>query len=140
MLLAPTTVLAKQHYDNIVERFTPFGIRVALLNRFTTKKERETIQKELRTGKIDVLIGTHSVLQHISFADLGLVVIDEEQKFGVEQKELFKKFRVNVNVLSMSATPIPRTLHMAVSSLKDLSEIKTPPFGRKRDSSSHRTC
>jgi len=131
VLLAPTTVLAKQHYDNIVERFTPFGIRVALLNRFTTKKERETIQKELRTGKIDVLIGTHSVLQHISFADLGLVVIDEEQKFGVEQKELFKKFRVNVNVLSMSATPIPRTLHMAVSSLKDLSEIKTPPFGRK---------
>ncbi len=131
VLLAPTTVLAKQHYDNIVERFTPFGIRVALLNRFTTKKERETIQKELKTGKIDVLIGTHSVLQNTSFADLGLVVIDEEQKFGVEQKELLKKFRVNVNVLSMSATPIPRTLHMAISTLKDLSEIKTPPFGRK---------
>ncbi|WP_448376125.1 DEAD/DEAH box helicase [Fervidobacterium sp.] len=131
VLLAPTTILAKQHFDNISERFAPFGINVALLNRFTTKKEKENILEDVRTGKIDLLIGTHSVLRDIKFADLGLVVIDEEQKFGVEQKEKFKKFRVNVNVLSMSATPIPRTLHMALSSLKDLSEIKTPPLGRK---------
>jgi len=131
VLLAPTTILAKQHFDNISERFAPFGINVALLNRFTTKKEKEAILEGVKNGNIDLLIGTHSVLREIKFADLGLVVIDEEQKFGVEQKEKFKKFRVNVNVLSMSATPIPRTLHMALSSLKDLSEIKTPPLGRK---------
>ncbi len=130
-LLAPTTILAKQHYDNISARFEPFGIKVALLNRFSTKREREEILKGVKEGRIDVLIGTHSILKDIKFADLGLVVIDEEQKFGVEQKEKFKKLRVNVNVLSMSATPIPRTLHMALSNLKDLSEIKTPPLGRK---------
>ncbi|MGC8819762.1 MAG: DEAD/DEAH box helicase [Fervidobacterium sp.] len=131
VLLAPTTVLAKQHYENISERFKPFGIKVALLDRFTTKKQKDEIIKGVRSGKIDLLIGTHSILNNVVFADLGLVVVDEEQKFGVEQKERFKKFRVNVNVLSMSATPIPRTLHMAFSELKDLSEIKTPPFGRK---------
>lgn len=131
VLLAPTTILAKQHYDNLVARFKPFGINVALLNRFSTKKEREEILEGVKSGKIDLLVGTHSVLRDVKFADLGLVVIDEEQKFGVEQKEKFKKLRVNVNVLSMSATPIPRTLHMALSNLKDLSEIKTPPLGRK---------
>lgn len=130
-LLAPTTVLAKQHFKNISERFKPFGIRVASLSRFTTKKEREEILKGVRNGSIDVLIGTHSILNDVIFSDLGLVVIDEEQKFGVEQKEKFKKLRVNVNVLTMSATPIPRTLHMALSELKDFSEIKTAPFGRK---------
>jgi len=131
VLLAPTTVLAKQLFENISERFKPFGIRVALLDRFTTKKEKEQILKGVRTGTIDLLVGTHSVLNNVIFSDLGLVVIDEEQKFGVEQKEKFKKFRVNVNVLSMSATPIPRTLHMALSELKEFSELKTPPFGRK---------
>ncbi|ABS61591.1 DEAD/DEAH box helicase [Fervidobacterium nodosum] len=130
-LLAPTTVLARQHYENIAERFKPFGIRVALLDRFVTKKEREEILRDVKNGKIDLLIGTHSILNNVVFADLGLVVIDEEQKFGVEQKEKFKKLRVNVHVLSMSATPIPRTLHMALSELKEFSEIKTPPFGRK---------
>ncbi|MCX7654313.1 MAG: helicase-related protein [Fervidobacterium sp.] len=131
VLLTPTTVLARQHFENISERFKPFGIRVALLDRFVTKKEREEIIKGVKNGSIDLLIGTHSVLNNLVFSDLGLVVIDEEQKFGVEQKEKFKKFRVNVNVLSMSATPIPRTLHMALSELKEFSELKVPPFGRK---------
>ncbi|ODN30504.1 DEAD/DEAH box helicase [Fervidobacterium thailandense] len=131
VLVAPTTVLAKQHFETLNERFKDFGIRVALLSRYSTKKEREEIIKGVKSGTIDVLVGTHSVFNDVRFFDLGLVVIDEEQKFGVEQKEHFKKLRANVNVLSMSATPIPRTLHMAISSLKDLSEIKTPPFGRK---------
>jgi len=131
VLVAPTTVLAKQHFETLSERFKDFGIRVALLSRYSTKKEREEIIKGVKSGTIDVLVGTHSVFRDVTFSDLGLVVIDEEQKFGVEQKEHFKKLRANVNVLSMSATPIPRTLHMAISNLKDLSEIKTPPFGRK---------
>lgn len=130
-LLAPTTVLAKQHYETLSERFKDFGVRVALLSRYSTRKERQETLDGVKSGRIDVVVGTHSLLNDVTFADLGLVVIDEEQKFGVEQKEHFKKLRVNVNVLSMSATPIPRTLHMALSSLKDLSEIKTPPFGRK---------
>ncbi len=131
VLLAPTTILAQQHYENIKKRMEPFGVRVALLNRLSTDKEKKEMLENVKNGKIDILVGTHSILNNVVFADLGLVVIDEEQRFGVEQKEKLKKLRVNVNVLSMSATPIPRTLNMAFSKLKDLSEIKTPPFGRK---------
>ncbi len=130
-LLAPTTVLAQQHYENIKKRMESFGVRVALLNRLSTDREKRGILEDIKSGKIDILVGTHSILNNVIFADLGLVVIDEEQRFGVEQKEKLKKLRLNVNVLSMSATPIPRTLNMAFSKLKDLSEIKTPPFGRK---------
>ncbi len=130
-MLAPTTILAQQHYENIKKRMESFGVRVALLNRLSTDREKRGILEDIKSGKIDILVGTHSILNNVIFADLGLVVIDEEQRFGVEQKEKLKKLRLNVNVLSMSATPIPRTLNMAFSKLKDLSEIKTPPFGRK---------
>ncbi len=131
-VLAPTVVLANQHYRTFKERLEPFGVKVELLDSTKTGKERVRIKDGLRKGEIDVVIGTHSLLaDDIRFSDLGLVVIDEEQKFGVEQKEKLKKMRLSVNVLSMSATPIPRTLHMALSGMKDISVINTPPIGRK---------
>jgi len=130
-LLVPTTVLAKQHYRIFKQRMEPFGVSVALLDRSVPKSERSKIVEDLRAGKIDVLIGTSALLSdNVKFSDLGLVIIDEEQNFGVEQKESFKKIRLNVNVLSMSATPIPRTLHMAMNGMRDMSVLTTPPLGR----------
>ncbi|HOP38064.1 transcription-repair coupling factor [Mesotoga prima] len=130
-VMVPTTVLARQHYENFERRLNPFGIRVEILDRYRTDVQRNKLLKKLKKGEVDVVVGTHSLLsKEVGFADLGLVVVDEEQLFGVLQKEHFKKLRLQVNVLSMSATPIPRTLYMSLSGLRDLSIISTPPAGR----------
>ena len=130
-VIVPTTVLALQHYQTISERFKPFGINVELLCRFrSTKEQKETI-KNLAVGKCDVVIATHKLLQdNIIFKDLGLLVIDEEHRFGVRHKEKLKEFRENIDIISMSATPIPRTLYMSLSGIKDISIINTPPQNR----------
>lgn len=131
-VLAPTTILAEQHFMTMVARLQPFGVRVACLSRFRSALQVKNILSELAKGTINVVIGTHRLLsKDVSFFDLGLLVLDEEQRFGVEDKEKIKTFRNNVNVLSMSATPIPRTLHMALSGIRDVSVLDTPPKGRK---------
>jgi transcription-repair coupling factor (superfamily II helicase) len=130
-LMVPTTVLARQHHENFSSRLTPFGIRVEILDRYRTENERSRLLRKLKKGEIDVVVGTHSLLsREVQYADLGLVIVDEEQLFGVMQKEHFKKLRLQINVLSMSATPIPRTLYMSISGLRDMSVISTPPAGR----------
>ena len=130
-LIAPTTILTMQHYETIKERFEPFDVNVAVLNRFCSKKEQKQTIEEINEGKVDVVIATHRLLSDdIEFKKLGLLVIDEEHKFGVRHKEKLKKFKENIDVLSLSATPIPRTLNMALSGLKDLSVINTPPKNR----------
>jgi transcription-repair coupling factor (superfamily II helicase) len=130
-VLVPTTLLAHQHYDNFAERFAPFPTRVALLSRFQSKKEAKAILKDVAAGSIDVVIGTHRLLQKdVHFRSLGLVIIDEEQWFGVKHKERLKELRTQVDVLTLTATPIPRTLQMAMASVRDLSIIDTPPAGR----------
>jgi transcription-repair coupling factor (superfamily II helicase) len=130
-VLVPTTLLAHQHYDNFSERFAPFPTKVALLSRFQSPKEAKAILKEVAAGTIDVVIGTHRLLQKdVVFRDLGLVIIDEEQWFGVKHKERLKELRTQVDVLTLTATPIPRTLQMAMASVRDLSIIDTPPAGR----------
>ncbi len=130
-VLVPTTLLAHQHYENFAERFAPFPMRVALLSRFQSPKETKAILKEVAAGTIDVVIGTHRLLQKdVTFRQLGLVIIDEEQWFGVKHKERLKQLRTQVDVLTLTATPIPRTLQMAMSSVRDLSIIDTPPAGR----------
>lgn len=129
--LCPTTILSNQHYKNAIERFKSFPINIALLNRFVSKKEVDDVLKRLKEGKIDLLIGTHRILSNdIIFKDLGLLVIDEEQRFGVKHKEKIKKYKVNVDVLTLSATPIPRTLQMSMSGIRGLSLIETPPVNR----------
>ena len=130
-VLVPTTLLAHQHYDNFAERFAPFPTRVALLSRFQSPKESKTILADVASGVTDVVIGTHRLLQkNVTFRNLGLVIIDEEQWFGVKHKERMKQLRTQVDVLTLTATPIPRTLQMAMSSVRDLSIIDTPPAGR----------
>ena len=130
-MIVPTTVLALQHYQTISERFKPFGVDVELLCRFRSAKERKETLKNLATGKCDVVIATHSLLQdNVIFKDLGLLVIDEEHRFGVRHKEKLKEFRENIDIISMSATPIPRTLYMSLSGIKDISVINTPPQNR----------
>lgn len=129
-LIAPTTILSLQHYQTIAERFKPFSVNVQLLSRFKTLKERKNTIAELESGVCDVVIGTHSLLFDRKFKNLGLLVIDEEHKFGVAHKEKLKRFRENIDILAMSATPIPRTLNMALSGLKDMSIINTPPKNR----------
>ncbi|WP_320667679.1 transcription-repair coupling factor [Prochlorococcus sp. MIT 1307] len=127
-LLAPTTVLAQQHWRTISERFAPYPIKVSLLNRFRSNAEKKVIISELNDGKIDALIGTHQVLStKIKFKGLGLLVIDEEQRFGVNQKEKIKNLKKDVDVLTLSATPIPRTLYMSLSGIREMSLITTPP-------------
>lgn len=129
--LVPTTVLARQHFYAFKKRFEPFGVTVELLSRFVTNKEQTDVLKRLKAGLVDVVIGTHRLLsKDIQFKDLGLLIIDEEQRFGVEHKERIKEMRVNVDCLSLSATPIPRTLQMALMGIKDLSMIETPPLNR----------
>ena len=130
-VVVPTTILALQHFQTISERFLPFGVNVDLMSRFrTTKQQKETI-KRLATGECDVVIGTHRLLQEgIVFKDLGLLVIDEEHRFGVRHKEKLKQMRENIDIISMSATPIPRTLYMSLSGIKDISLINTPPKNR----------
>ncbi len=130
-VVVPTTILALQHYQTISERFKPFGVEVELLSRFRTKKEQKETIKNLATGHCDVVVGTHRLLQNgIVFKDLGLLVIDEEHRFGVRHKEKLKQLRENIDILSMSATPIPRTLYMSLSGIKDMSVINTPPKNR----------
>lgn len=129
--LCPTTILAEQHYNNFKERFKEFGVRIEVVNRFKSDKELNEILEKLKTHKVDVVCGTHRLLsKDVVFSDLGLLVVDEEQRFGVEHKERIKVLKNNVNVLSMSATPIPRTLHMSLSGIRDISTIETPPLKR----------
>ena len=130
-LLAPTTILAYQHFQTFTERLKDTPLRIALLSRLQSLKEQKTILQELERGSIDIVIGTHRLLSaDVKFQKLGLLVIDDEQRFGVKQKEKFREFRTELDVLSLSATPIPRTLYMAMSSLKKISVIQTPPEGR----------
>ena len=127
-MLAPTTVLAQQHWRTLSERYAPYPIKVALLNRFRTTAERRTILDGLGAGKVDVVVGTHQLLSKgTSFQQLGLLVVDEEQRFGVNQKEKIKALRKDVDVLTLSATPIPRTLYMSLSGVREMSLITTPP-------------
>lgn len=130
-LLAPTTILSEQHYNTAKKRFQDFGIRLACVNRYRTEKETNTILEALTEGKIDVICGTHRLLSDdVKFKDLGLLILDEEQRFGVEQKEKIKTLKSNVNVLSLSATPIPRTLHLSMNGIRDISVLETPPENR----------
>jgi transcription-repair coupling factor (superfamily II helicase) len=131
-VLVPTTVLAEQHFETFSKRMKPYPVIVAVVSRFKTRAEQKEILARVRSGKVDVLIGTHRMLQKdVSFRDLGLLIIDEEQRFGVKQKEAIKGFRALVDVLALTATPIPRTLHMTLMGIRDLSIIETPPEDRQ---------
>jgi transcription-repair coupling factor (superfamily II helicase) len=130
-MLAPTTVLAFQHYQTFRQRFAAFPVRIEMLSRFRTEKEQKKILEDLEAGRVDLVIGTHRLLaRDVKFHDLGLLVVDEEQRFGVAHKERLKAMRKSVDVLTMSATPIPRTLHMSLVGLRDMSLIETPPKDR----------
>lgn len=130
-VVVPTTILALQHFQTISERFKPFGVNIELMSRFRSQKEQKETIKHLATGECDVVIGTHRLLQEgIVFKDLGLLVIDEEHRFGVRHKEKLKQLRENIDIITMSATPIPRTLYMSLSGIKDMSIINTPPKNR----------
>src|SRR4029077_11644544 len=130
-ILAPTTVLAEQHFVTFSERFDEFPVRVAALSRFRSKAEQQKTIASLADGKLDVVVGTHRILSRdVRFKDLGLVVIDEEQRFGVTHKERLKELRTQVDVLTLTATPIPRTLQMAMGGLREISIIATPPADR----------
>lgn len=131
-LLAPTTILTQQHYHTLKERFAPYPIQVGLLNRFRTNDERRDILQRLSSGELDIVVGTHQLLgKGVQFKDLGLLVVDEEQRFGVNQKEKIKSLKTQVDVLTLSATPIPRTLYMALSGVREMSLITTPPPSRR---------
>ena len=131
VLLAPTTLLAQQHYQNFCDRFADLPVRIELLSRFRSKGEQERALKQLAEGKVDIVVGTHRLLQDdVHFHNLGLVIIDEEHRFGVRQKERMKKLRADVDILTLTATPIPRTLNMAMAELRDISIIATPPQER----------
>ena len=130
--LAPTTILTQQHYHTLKERFAPYPINVGLLNRFRTPSERKEIMQKLATGELDVVVGTQQLLnKDVKFKDLGMLVVDEEQRFGVNQKEKIKAFKSLVDVLTLSATPIPRTLYMSLSGIREMSLITTPPPSRR---------
>jgi transcription-repair coupling factor (superfamily II helicase) len=130
-VLVPTTILAQQHYETFRERFADFPIEVHVLNRFRTRKEQKETIEGLKAGSVDIVIGTHRVLsKDLGFRDLGLLIIDEEQRFGVKHKERIKELKTNIDVLTLTATPIPRTLHMAMMGVRDLSVIETPPENR----------
>ncbi|MGG5463159.1 transcription-repair coupling factor [Clostridium sp. B9] len=129
--LVPTTILAEQHYKNMKKRFAGFPITIDMISRFRTKKQQTETLKALKEGNVDILIGTHRLVsKDIQFKDLGLLIVDEEQRFGVTQKEKIKSFKKNVDVLTLSATPIPRTLHMSLTGVRDISVIETPPENR----------
>jgi transcription-repair coupling factor (superfamily II helicase) len=131
-LLAPTTILTQQHYHTLKERFAPYPINVGLLNRFRSAEERRDILRRLATGELDIVVGTHQLLgKSVIFRDLGLLVVDEEQRFGVNQKEKIKTLKTQVDVLTLSATPIPRTLYMSLSGIREMSLITTPPPSRR---------
>ena len=129
--LAPTTILADQHYENFRERFVQFPVRLAMLSRFVEKKQVKKILEDLKNGEIDLLVGTHRIIQKdVNFRNLGFMVIDEEQRFGVKDKERLKELKANVDCLTLSATPIPRTLHMSLLKIRDMSLLATPPANR----------
>ncbi|MBQ6558553.1 MAG: DEAD/DEAH box helicase, partial [Clostridia bacterium] len=129
--LCPTTILAMQHYETFLKRMEAFPIKVEMLSRFRTAAEQKRILKQLKTGEIDIIIGTHRILsKDLEFKDLGLLIIDEEQRFGVEHKERLKELKQNIDVLTMTATPIPRTLHMAMTGVRDMSVLTEPPENR----------
>ncbi len=130
-ILCPTTILSSQHFKNALQRFKSFPVDIAILNRFVSQKETKETLEKLKTGQIDLLIGTHRILSDdVIFKDLGLLVIDEEQRFGVKHKEKIKKYKNNIDVLTLSATPIPRTLQMSIAGIRSLSLIETPPIDR----------
>lgn len=130
--LVPTTVLANQQYESFKQRMESFAIRVELLNRFRSKKEQDEIVRKLKLGQIDIVIGTHRLLsKDVEFKDLGLLIVDEEHRFGVKDKEKIKQYKASIDVLSMSATPIPRTLHMSIVGVRDMSVIYEPPQNRR---------
>src|SRR5213079_1931308 len=130
-VLAPTTILAFQHHRTFLRRFASFPVTIELLTRYYSAKEQKEIVRKLESGEIDVVVGTHRLLsKDINFKDIGLLVIDEEQRFGVGQKERLKQLKKAIDVLSMSATPIPRTLHMSLVGIRDISVIETPPKDR----------
>ncbi|MBO5100002.1 MAG: transcription-repair coupling factor [Treponema sp.] len=130
--LAPTTILAEQHYETCLERFKNFPVTIAQLSRFVTPKEQKKILEKLKIGEIDIIVGTHRIIQKdVVFKDLGLMIIDEEQRFGVKDKEKLKTLKANIDCLAMSATPIPRTLHMSLLKIRDMSLLTTPPQTRK---------
>ncbi|MDR0320049.1 MAG: transcription-repair coupling factor [Treponema sp.] len=130
--LAPTTILVEQHYENFIERFARFPVHVAMLSRFVDRKNTRIILERLKKGEIDLLIGTHRIIQRdVQFKNLGLIVIDEEQRFGVKDKERLKEIKTNVDCLTLSATPIPRTLHMSLVKIRDMSLLATAPPGRR---------
>src|SRR5205823_956272 len=132
MFLVPTTVLAQQHYGTFTERLRDFPFRIEVASRFRSTKEVNAAVKDFQDGKVDILIGTHRLLSRdVRPKDLGLLIVDEEQRFGVKQKELLRQLRLRVDVLSLSATPIPRTLQMSLAGLRDISVIETPPEGRR---------
>ena len=131
-ILCPTTLLAEQHYETFSKRLNNFNVKIEVLSRFKTKKEQKEIVWKLASGKIDIIIGTHRLLsKDIKFSDLGLIIVDEEQRFGVKHKEKLKKIRPHVDIITLSATPIPRTLNLALSKLKNISILETPPQGRQ---------
>ncbi|WP_430483446.1 transcription-repair coupling factor [Rossellomorea marisflavi] len=130
-LLVPTTILAQQHYETIKERFQDFPVEISLLSRFRTRKQQQETTKGLKDGTVDIVVGTHRLLsKDIQYRDLGLLIIDEEQRFGVTHKEKIKQLKTNIDVLTLTATPIPRTLHMSMLGVRDLSVIETPPENR----------
>ncbi|MFA6296383.1 MAG: transcription-repair coupling factor [Patescibacteria group bacterium] len=131
-ILCPTTILAKQHFDNFKNRLENFDLKIAVISRFQSKLQQQDILEKLSTGQINIIIGTHRLLSNdIKFKDLGLLVLDEEQRFGVKHKETIKKLKANIDILALSATPIPRTLNLSLSGLRDISIISTPPPGRQ---------
>jgi len=130
-VLVPTTLLAQQHYENFKDRFADWPVNIEVISRFRSTKELEVVQKQLETGQVDIVIGTHKLIQgNLKYANLGLLIIDEEHRFGVRQKEALKALRTEVDILTLTATPIPRTLNMAMSGIRDLSIIATPPAKR----------
>ncbi|MFH0887535.1 MAG: TRCF domain-containing protein, partial [bacterium] len=130
-ILAPTTILVEQHYNNFKERLSPFPINIEMLSRFRSKKEQHDVIKGLSSGAYDIVIGTHRLVQKdTTFKDLGLLIIDEEQRFGVKHKEKLKALKNNIDVVTMTATPIPRTLYLSLSGIRDISMINTPPLNR----------
>ncbi len=130
--LAPTTILAEQHYENCVERFQNFPVKIAQMSRFVSASEQKKVLERLKNGDVDILVGTHRIIQKdVVFRDLGLMIIDEEQRFGVKDKEKLKTMKANIDSLAMSATPIPRTLHMSLLKIRDMSLLTTPPQSRQ---------
>lgn len=130
-ILVPTTILAQQHYNNFLQRFEEYPIQISMLSRFRTKKQQDEIVKEVSKNRVDILIGTHRLIsKDVKFKDLGLLIIDEEQRFGVKHKEKIKELKTNIDVLTLSATPIPRTLHMSLIGARDMSILNEPPHNR----------